>query len=183
MRTALTATIFLTFTAAPAVAATGLETFSDPVKGLALLALIIFFAICWRAGAFRLIGNALDERGKTIEAQIEEARSLREEAAKMLADAERKQKAAEDDAKAILEQARTDAKTMMETARGDLKQRLVRREALAEARIARAEAEAAADVRKAAADAATQAARTLLSGDAATDQFDAAADTIEKALN
>lgn len=169
---------------APAAwAAQGLEGFSDPAKALALLALILFFAICWRAGAFRIIGNALDNRGSTIEAQIEEARSLREEAAKMLAEAERKQKAAQDDAKAIVEQARTDAKAMMETAREDLKQRLERRQALAEARIKRAEEEAAADVRRAAADAATQAARSLLTADGAADQFDTAAATIEKALN
>ena len=166
-----------------AVAATGLETFADPVKGLALLALIIFFAICWRAGAFRLIGSALDNRGKTIETQIEEAKTLREEAAKMLADAERQQKAAQDDAKSIVEQAKADAKAMMEGAREDLKQRLARREALAEARIARAEEEATAEVRRAAADAATQADRALLAGEGSENQFDAAIETVEKALN
>ncbi|MEM7767505.1 MAG: hypothetical protein AAF253_08455 [Pseudomonadota bacterium] len=184
---ALFRTTLLTVSAAtlvaPAFAATGFATFADPAKALALLALILFFVICWRAGAFRLIGNALDERGRTIEAQIEEARSLREEAAKMLAEAERKQKAAQDDAKAIVEQAKADAKAMMEATREELKQRIERRQALAEARIARAEADAAAEVRRTAADAATEAARTLLAGDNAADQFEAAASTIEKALN
>jgi len=182
-RTALITLAAFAAMAPTASAATGLEAFSDPAKALALLALILFFLICWRAGAFRFIGNALDNRGKSIEAQIEEARSLREEEAKMLAEAERKQKAAQDDAKAIVEQARIDAKAMMATAREELKQRLERREALAEARIRRAEEEAAAEVRRAAADAATQAARNLLAGDTASDQFETAIATIEKALN
>ncbi len=169
---------------APAAhAATGLEAFSDPAKAFALLALIIFFGICWRAGAFRVIGKALDDRGASIEAQIEEARALRESAAKMLADAKRKQQAAQDDAKKIGEQARADAKALMEATRADLEQRLERREAMAEMRIARAEAEAAADVRRAAADAATAATRRLLAEEVGADQFATAASSIEKALN
>lgn len=155
----------------------------DPVTNTAFLALVVFLLIVWRAGGFKTITSGLDNRAAAIQAELDQAKDLREAAAKALADAERKQQAADEDAKAIVAQAKSDAKSMMETARKDLEQRLKRREALAEARIARAEVEASEEVRRTAADAATQAARTLLSGDNGVDQFERAAAEIEKTFD
>lgn len=180
--------------AAPAMAASGepgstgfmdglAYAASDPVTFVALLALLVFLAIAWRMGALKAIFGGLDSRADAISKELDEAKDLREQAAEALAAAERKQQDADEEAKAIIAQAKTDAKEMMKEARKDLADRLVRREALAEARIARAESEATEEVRRAAADAATEAAKALLAGDASTDQFDAAASEIEKALN
>lgn len=157
-------------------------SFTDHVTNTAFAALVVFLAIVWRLGAFKAMMSALDSRATNIEAELNEARDLRERATKALADAERRQKDADEEAKAIVAQAKADAKNMMEQARKDLEQRLKRREALAESRIARAEADAADQVRRAAADAATRAARSILSEDSSVDQFDRAAGEIEKAL-
>lgn len=165
-----------------AAAATDGPWYTDPAKGLALLALILFFAIVWRAGGFGIIARGIDSRGQEIDARMNEAKDLRDQATKMLAEAERKQKQAAEEAGRIVAQAKTDAEAMLAQAEVDIKDRIVRREAQAEARIARAEAEAAAEVREAAADAATKAARALLASGAPADQFDAALGEVEKAL-
>lgn len=168
--------------ALPASAATDGPWYTDP-KVFALGALIIFFAIVWRAGGFRLIFGALDRRGSEIQARIDEARTLRDQASKMLAEAERQQKAANEEAQQIIRRAEEDAKAMQAQALAELEARVARREAQAEARIARAREEAAADVRRAAADAATDATRQLLRDHPGFDPFDSAAGEIEKALN
>lgn len=165
-----------------AYAATDGPWYTDPVKGLALLALIIFFAIVWRAGGFKVIFGALDKRGAEIEARIEEAKTLRDQAKKMLADAERQQKRATEEAKKIVDQAHSDAEAMLAQAEKDLEERITRRKAQADARIARAEAEAVEEVRTAAVDAATRAVRDMLTS-SKTDSFDTAATEIEKALS
>jgi len=180
-RAALTL-LALAATAPSAVAATDGPWYTDPAKGLALLALVIFFAIVWRFGGFKLIANGIDSRGESIQARLDEAKDLRDQATKMLAEAERAQKQATDQASQIVAQAKTDAEAMLKQAEVDIKDRIARREAQAEARIARAEAEAAAEVREAAADAATRAARDLLSKSAA-DPFDSALSEVEKALS
>ena len=156
---------------------------SDPVTFAAFMALVVFLAIVWRLGAFKTVLGSLDERATKIQSEIDEAKRLREEAAEVLAAAERRQQDADAEADAMVKQAKEDAKRIMEEARKDMAERLARREALAEARIARAEAEAADAVRKAAADAATEAARRLLAEDTSVDQFETAASEIERALS
>jgi F-type H+-transporting ATPase subunit b len=156
---------------------------TDPVTFVALLALLVFLAIAIRMGALKTILGGLDSRADKIALELEEAKTLREQAAEALAAAERKQKDADEEAKAIVAQAKGDAKEMMKEARKDLADRLARREALAETRIARAESDAAEQVRRAAADAATNAAKALLAQDDSTDQFDKAANEIEASLN
>lgn len=175
-----------TTVAAPALAASKaggpFGWLMDPTTNVAFGALIVFFIVVWRVGGFKAITTALDDRAAKIAAQLDEAKDMREAAAKALAEAERRQQAADEDAKAIITQAKADAKEMMAEARADLDQRLKRREALAEARIQRAESEAADDVRRAAADAATQAARDLLMSDDSVDQFDRAVAEVDKSV-
>ena len=156
---------------------------NDPVTFAAFMALVVFLLIVWRLGAFKTVLGSLDERATKIQNEIDEAKRLREEAAEVLAAAERRQQDADAEAEAMVKQAKEDAKRIMEEARKDMAERLARREALAEARITRAEAEAADAVRKAAADAATEAARRLLADDASVDQFESAAGEIERALS
>lgn len=159
------------------------EFLSHPATNTAFAAMVVFLLIVWRVGGFKAIIGALDTRAEKIQTQLNEAADLREAASAMLADAERQQKQADHDAKAIVAQAKKDAEAVMKEAREALAQRLERREAIAEARIRQAETEAASEVRRAAADAATQAAQSILSEKAGADQFEAAAQEIEKALN
>lgn len=158
--------------------------YADPTTGTAMAALIGFLLIVFFAGGFKLILSKLDERADGIQNQIDEARALREEAAKLMADAKKKAKEADAAADDIIKRAKADAATMMKQAKADLKSKVARRETQAEARIARAEADAAAEVRRVAADAATDAARSILSGAGETsDQFDNALGEIDKRLN
>ena len=154
----------------------------DRVTFTAFLAMVAFLLIAiWKGKVIKLITGGLDGRADKIRNELEEARRLRDEAAKILADAERKQREAEALADELIAQSKKDAKAMMAEARTELEQRLARREALAEERIKRAEAEAAEDVRRAAADAATQAAKTIMESQAG--YFETAASEIEKSLS
>lgn len=155
----------------------------DPVSFVALLCMVTFLLIAARMGAFKAILGGLDTRAENIRRELEEAASLREQAAEALALAERRAQDADKEAEAIIDQAKRDAKAMLEEARRDLAEKISRREAQATARIARAESEATNEVRRAAADAATQAARRILSEQTSVDQFEAAARDIERALS
>lgn len=158
--------------------------YADPTTATAFAALVIFLMIVAFVGGFKTIFSMLDARADGIQSQIDEARALREEAAKLMADAKKKAKEADDAAEDIIKRAKADADAMMKQAKADLKAKVARREAQAEARIARAEAEAAADVRRVAADAATSAARSILSGSReADDLFDKALGEIDQRLN
>jgi len=159
------------------------EFLTHPATNVAFAAMAGFLLIVWRVGGFKAMAAGLDKRAETIQAQLNEAKDLREAASKMLADAERQQKQADKDAKSIVDQAKQDAELLMKEARENLAQRLERREAAAEARIKQAENEATAEVRRAAADAATKAAQSILVEKSGADQFEAAAKEIEKALN
>ena len=171
---------------APAAHAADAKTpwYADPTTNTAFAALVIFLIIVTMVGGFKLIFSKLDERAEGIQSQIDEARALREEAAKLMAEAKTKAKEADDAAEDIVKRAKADADAMMKQAKADLKAKVARREAQAEARIARAEADAAAEVRRVAADAATTAARSILSGTGeADDLFDKSLGEIDKRLN
>lgn len=159
-----------------------LTPFTDTVTHLVMLGILIFFVIIWRVGAFKAVLGGLDSRAEAIRKELEEAASLREQAAEALAMAERRQQDADKEAEAIVEQAKLDAKAFLEEAKKDLTDKIARREAQAAARITRAEAEAASEVRRAAADAATEAARRVMAEQTGVDQFELAAQEIEKAL-
>ncbi|WP_300376437.1 ATPase [Henriciella sp.] len=158
--------------------------FVDTTTNVAFLALVVFLAIVFFMGGFKFVGKSLDNRAEDIQKQLDESRALREEAAAMLAEAERKQKEADQTADNMIKQAKADAKLMVEQARKDLQEKVARREAQAEARIARAEDEAAEDVRRAAADAATRASKSIIAGSGKKGElFTNALDEIEKSLN
>jgi len=183
MRYALLASALLI---APAAHAADAKTpwYADPTTAVAMSALVIFLLIVTFVGGFKFVLSKLDERAQGIQSQIDEARALREEASKLMADAKKKAKEADAAAEDIIKRAKADADAMRKKAKADLKAKVARREAQAEARIARAEADAAAEVRKVAADAATQAARSILTGSSESDDlFDNALGEIDKRLN
>jgi len=137
-----------------------MEFFSNPETWVAI-AFIIFVVLAGRPIA-RGIGKSLDTRAHRIKAELEEARALRDEAQKLLADFQRKQQAAMRDAEAIVAHARGEAERLKTEAAANLDAAFARREKMAMDKIAQAEAQAIADVRNHAIDVAVAAAEQLL---------------------
>ena len=134
------------------------------------LAFVLFLLVLVYFGVHKKIAASLDERADKIRTELDEAKSLREEAQALLASYQRKQKEAEDQAEEIVKQARHDAEIMAANARKDLAERLERRAAQAESKIATAEAQAMAEVKAKAAELALEAAEKLIrSGTKTTD--------------
>lgn len=126
------------------------------------VAFAAFVVILVYAGVHRMLTKSLDEKARKIAGDLDEARRLREEAAKVLADYERRKKEAEGEAEAIVAQAKADAERMAAEAEAKLSDFIARRTRAAEQKIAQAEVDAARDVRAAAAEAAVAAAEVIL---------------------
>ena len=113
-------------------------------------------------GAHKKIASALDTRSEAIAKEIDEAKHLREEAEKVLADYRRKQGNAAQETQDIIDLAGREAETLAAETSRTMKEQFERRMKLAEDKISRAEADALRDVRAAAADAAVAAAQTVI---------------------
>jgi F-type H+-transporting ATPase subunit b len=129
---------------------------------IALIAFILFFVLLWRLNVHTIILKALDARSQEIAKELHEARRLREEAEKLLADYEAKKAAAEAEAKVIVETAKEQAAAVAEETRASMQAAMARREKQAEDRISNAGAKAQDDVRAAAIEAAVAAAEKLI---------------------
>lgn len=129
---------------------------------IALIAFILFFVLLWRMNVHTMILSALDSRSQAIGKELHEARRLREEAEKLLADYQAKRAAAEAEAKAIVDTAKEQAAAVAEETRKQMQAAMARREKQAEDRIAAAETKAADEVRAAAAEAAIAAAERMI---------------------
>lgn len=123
---------------------------------------VIFLGIVWKAGAFRSMIGALDNRGQRVRHELDEAKRLREEASALLAEYQKKRGAAEQEAEEIVSNARAEAERVAREASERLTDFVKRRTEAAEFRIAQAEAQATQDVRNVAADAAIQVSETVL---------------------
>lgn len=126
------------------------------------VAFFIFLAIVWKMGAFNSMFGALDGRATRIRAELDEAKRLRQEAAAMLAEYERRRAEAEREADAMVAAAREDAARISREANDRLSDFIKRRTAAAETRISQAESQAEQQVRAAAADAAIRVSETVL---------------------
>lgn len=126
-----------------------------------LIAFVTFVGVFGRA-AWRRIKQTLDDRGARIKAELDEAQRLREEAQSVLADYERRRKAAEEEARQMVEHAQAEAERQAEEAKVALEESMKRRTELAMQRISQAEAEAMREVRQTAAALAVQAAGRLV---------------------
>lgn len=130
------------------------------------VAFVIFLGVLAYVGVPKLIAKALDDRAARIKAELDDARKLKEEAAALLAEYQRKRTAAEAEAESIVAGAKDEAARMAAEAKAKIEEFVARRTKMAEAKIAQAEAQAAADVRAAAAEAAVAAAEKILSAEA-----------------
>ncbi len=129
------------------------------------LAFVLFVAGLGYIGVHRMLAKSLDERADRIKAELDEARKLKDEAAKLLADYQRKRQEAEGEAQEIIAGAKAEAERLAAEAKAKIEEFVARRTKMAEIKIAQAEAQAAADVRAAAADAAVAAAEKILAGE------------------
>ena len=127
-----------------------------------LVAFVVVIALLLRQGVAKRVTGALDARATGIRSQLDEARGLREEAQSLLADYQKRQREAEDEAASIIDQAKADAKALTAEANRKAEESLRRRSRAAEDRIARAEAQAVAEVRGQAAHLSVAAARTII---------------------
>jgi F-type H+-transporting ATPase subunit b len=114
-------------------------------------------------GIHRTVLKALDHRGERIKAELDDARRLRDEAEKLLAEYKARHAKAEAEAQDIIASAKAEAERIAAEAKTKLEDFVARRTKTAESKIALAEAQALADVRAAAANAAIAAASTILS--------------------
>jgi len=138
-----------------------MEMIKEPEFWVAV-AFVLFLGVLIYVGVHKKLIEALDHRSNRIQAELEEARRLRDEAGKLLAEYQRKQRDAEREAEAIIADARAEAGRVAAEARVKMEEFVARRTKLAETKITQAEAQALADVRAAAADAAVTAAEKIL---------------------
>ncbi|WP_066773378.1 hypothetical protein [Candidatus Viadribacter manganicus] len=129
---------------------------------IAFLGLVLFFALLVYLKVPAMVMGMLDQRSQSIAKELHEARRLREEAEKLLADYQAKRAAAEAEAKAIVDTAKEQAALVAEETRANMIAAMQRREKQAEDRIAAAGSKASDEVRAAAADAAIAAAERML---------------------
>jgi len=122
----------------------------------------LFVGVVLYLGVHKKIASALDARAAAIAKELEEAKRLREEAEKVLADYRRKQGDVVKETKGIIDLAAKEAEILAAETRRSMKEHFERRMKLAEDKIARAEVEALREVRAAAAEAAVTAAQTVI---------------------
>ena len=136
--------------------------FSDPEFWVAV-AFVILIGVFVYFGIHRTVLKTLDHRSDRIKAELDDARRLKDEAAKLLAEYKARHASAEREAQDIIESAKAEAERIASEAKTKLEDFVARRTKTAESKIALAEAQAVADVRSAAANAAVAAASTILS--------------------
>jgi len=136
--------------------------FEDPETWVAIAFIILIGVFVW-LGVHRTVLTALDHRAERIKGELDDARRLKEEAAKVLGEYKARRASAEREAQEIVTNAKAEAERIAAEAKAKMEDFVTRRTKTAESKIALAEAQALADVRAAAADAAVQAASSILS--------------------
>lgn len=179
-------TITATVVASPAFAA-GKGLSLKNTDFVVFLGLVVFIAILLYFKVPSLIMGMLDKRAEGIQSELDEARTLREEAQSLLASYERKQREVQDQADRIVEAAKEEATIAADQARVDLEVSLARRMAAAEEQIDSARASAIKDVRDQSVTIAVATARTVIAdqmtADAANDLIESGIAEVESRLH
>tara|TARA_B100000768_G_scaffold118948_1_gene110026 strand:- start:6 stop:530 length:525 start_codon:yes stop_codon:yes gene_type:complete len=149
--------------ASPAFAASGPFISLRNTNFVVMIAFAIFIGIILYLGVPKMLGGLLDKRAAAIKAELDEAKSLREEAKALLASYEKKQTEVQAQAERILEAAKAEAAAAAEQAKADIVASVARRLAAAEDQIASAKASAVKEVRDQAIVVAIGAARDIIS--------------------
>jgi F-type H+-transporting ATPase subunit b len=127
------------------------------------VAFVILMAGFVYLGAHKKLTEALDHRATRIKAELDDARRLKDEAQKLVAEYRARRESAVKEAEEIIASAKSEAERIAAEAKTRMEDFVTRRTKMAETKIAQAEAQALADVRAAAADAAVAAAAKVLS--------------------
>jgi F-type H+-transporting ATPase subunit b len=135
----------------------------DPETWVAIAFILLMGGFAY-LGVHRTFLKALDNRAARIKAELDDARRLKDEAAKVLSEYKARRASAEREAAEIVAGAKAEAERIAADAKTKMEDFVTRRTKAAESKIALAEAQALADVRAAAAEAAVNAATTILSG-------------------
>ena len=151
-----------TLAASPAFAAKGPFVSLTNTDFVVLLAFALFVIILLYFKVPSMIGGLLDQRAEGIKAELDEARSLKEEAQALLASYEKKQAEVQSQADRIVETARQEAAAAAAQAKDDIAATIARRIQGAEDQIAAAEASAVREVRDRAVSVAIAAAQSIL---------------------
>ena len=156
-------TVALALAATPAFAAGDKPFFSlANTDFIVTLAFLVFIGVLFYFKVPGLLNGMLDKRAGDIQAELDEARKLREEAQTVLASYERKAREVEDQAQKIVEHAKEEAREAADAAKGEIAASITRRLAAAQDRIASAEAAALRAVKNQAADIAVAAAAEVI---------------------
>jgi len=126
------------------------------------LALLVFLGLMLVLGVHKTAAKALDSKAAKIQADLDEAKTLRDEAVALLGSLKAQREQTEKLAAEMLANATAEAKRLEVEAKAKLEEQIKRRQELAERRISNAEAQAAAEVKAAAADLAAQMAENVL---------------------
>lgn len=157
----------------PALAATGPFFSLSNTNFVVLLAFILFVAVLIYFKVPGLLMGLLDKRAVGIQGELDEAKSLRDEAQALLASYKRKQEEMKEQAERIVDTARKEANAAAEQAKVDLASSIARRLASAEEQIASAQAGAVKEVRDQAVTVAVEAAGQVIAGQMNKKQADA----------
>ena len=128
------------------------------------IGLIIFIGILVWAKVPAMAAKALDARGIAIQAELNEALRLRQEAQALLASIKVQREDAERVAAEMIANAEADSLRLRQEAEVKLTEQIERRQLMAERKIATAEAQAATEVKAAAGELAAQIAEQVLAG-------------------
>ena len=152
-----------------------------------LIAFILFIGVLIYFKVPGKVGEMLDKRAADIRSDLDEARSLREEAQALLASYERKQKDVQEQADRIVANARDEAQAAADQAKDDIRRSVERRLAAAEEQIESAQAGAIREVRDRAITVAIAAAREVaaaeISAERAQALIDQSIDTVDAKLH
>ena len=127
-----------------------------------MIALVVFAIILWRVNAPAIATRALDDVAAKVQARLDEAKQLSEEARLLLEQIGVQRAETERAAAEMMQAAARDAERLRAEAAKDLEDDIRRMRDLATRKIAVAEALATAEVKAAAADLASHAAETVL---------------------
>ena len=126
------------------------------------VAFVILMGVLGYFGVHRTILKALDNRSDRIQKELDDARRLKDEAAKLVEEYRARRASAEREAQEIVTNAKAEAERIAAESKAKMEDFVARRTKTAEAKIAQAETQAIADVRAAAAEAAVTAATAIM---------------------
>ncbi len=169
--------VLFALAATPALAAEGEPFFSlRSTEFIVTLAFLLFIGVLLYFKVPTSVAAMLDKRSDGIRSELDEARSLREEAQALLASYDRKRQDVQAQADRIVANARDEATRAATQAKADIVSSVDRRMAAAEEQLASAQAAAIRDVRNRAVTAAVGAARQVMAAQMTADRGNALID-------